>query len=59
MAIVLDTTAVSDEALLILVKDLNDYGEYDLDDTKIKALIVDAKVWVRTHSPPLLRLRWF
>lgn len=47
MAMVLDTTVVSDEALLILVKDLNDYGEYDLDDTKIKALIVDAKDFLR------------
>lgn len=47
MAVILDTTAVSDDDLLVLVKELNDYGEYDLDDPKLKALISDAKDFLR------------
>ena len=47
MAVVLDTTAVSDEELLEKVKELNDYGQIDLDDPKLKILIDDAKDYLR------------
>lgn len=47
MAIILDTTAVSDEELLTKVKALNDYGEYDLDDPKLQVLIEEAKDFLR------------
>ena len=44
---ILDTTPVTDEQLLINVKALNDYGEYDLDDVKLSILINDAKDFLR------------
>lgn len=51
MAVVkLDTTAISEEELLVQVRELNDYGENDLDDPKLKALIVDAKNYLRINE---------
>ena len=48
MAVELKITAVTEEELLRKVKDLNDYGEYDLDDNKLTALIDDAKNHLRS-----------
>lgn len=43
MVVELKLNVVSEEDLLTKVKELNDYGEYDLDDNKIKTLIDDTK----------------
>ena len=47
MAVVLDTTAVGDVDLLMKVKSLNDYGDLEEDDEKLKVLIEDAKDFLR------------
>lgn len=47
MAVELKLIAVTDEELLQKVKELNDYGEYDLDDNKLMSLIDDAKNYLR------------
>lgn len=45
-----DTTAITNEDLLSRVKELLDYGENDLDDTKLKYLIDDAKNFLRASG---------
>ncbi len=47
MAVEMDLTEIKDDVLLTQVKELNDYGEYDLDDSKLTLLIKAAKNYMR------------
>lgn len=46
------TTIITDEEVLASVKELNDYGENDYDDDKLKLGIRDAKMFMLAGGVP-------
>lgn len=52
MAIKVDLTPINDEALLNVVKQLNDYGELEEDDTKLNLRIKSAKLHLLSCDVP-------
>ena len=52
MAVKVDLRPITDEELLILVKELNDYGELTEDDTKLQIRIDDAKIYLLSCDVP-------